>query len=107
MEVAEVVSYLKKQRRRLNKRQSLNFDRCYPNNKSILGNVAPLAGAVFKMRQTRPLFVYSRPLHNTMINTVQCDYRWKKRRWCAWDSNPRRQDGRQQTNPLRYEAPFD
>ena len=40
-----------------------------------------------KMGQSRPLFVYFRlfTLHN-LIN-------WWKRRWCAWDSNPRWLDG--------------
>ena len=43
-----------------------------------------------KMGQSWPLFpfifVFS-TCHNSNLN-------WKKRRWCAWDSNPGRQDGR-------------
>ena len=27
---------------------------------------------------------------------------WKKRRWCAWDSNPRPQDGRHSRKPWSY-----
>ena len=31
------------------------------------------------------------------------DYKWKKHKWCAWDSNPGRQDiPKVQTNPLSY-----
>ena len=34
-----------------------------------------------------PLFVYFRPIHNTMTNIV-LNLKWKKRWWCAWGSNP-------------------
>ena len=40
------------------------------------------------MAQTQPFFVYFRPFLNSKTNVVQyVDYKWKKRRWCAWDSN--------------------
>ena len=49
-----------------------------------------------KMGQLRPLFVYFRPLHipiqMTIIQFEQ--YKLKKRRWCAWDSNLGRPNGR-------------
>ena len=40
---------------------------------------------LFKMCQTRPLFVHFRSFH--MTNIAQIQY-MKKRKWLAWDSNP-------------------
>ena len=39
-------------------------------------------------------FVYFLPFHNakTTIPSIKVDYKWKKKWWCAWDSNS--QDGR-------------
>ena len=47
-----------------------------------------------KMGQSRPLFVYFRHFLDT-ISIIQIE---KKRRWCAWDSNPGQQDGRRRRN---------
>ena len=41
------------------------------------------------MGHSRPLFAFSSFSHYNLSNT-----NWKKHRWCAWDSNPRPQDGR-------------
>ena len=32
------------------------------------------------------------PIHNTVYNkySIKFDYKWKKCRWCEWDSNPDR-----------------
>ena len=48
------------------------------------------------MGQSRCLFVYFRPFHFPiqMTNIQFEQYKLKKRRWCAWDSNPGRQDCR-------------
>ena len=54
------------------------------------------------MGQSRPLFVYFRSFHTPiqMTNT-----NWKKHRWCAWDSNPGRQDGRRRRIHWAIAAP--
>ena len=47
----------------------------------------------YKMVQSRPLFVY---FHSFLITiSIQIE---QKHRWCAWDSNPRPQDGRRRWN---------
>ena len=43
-----------------------------------------------KMGQSRPLFLFIF-VFSTCYNL---NSNWKKRRWCAWDLNPGRQDGR-------------
>ena len=40
------------------------------------------------MGRTWTLFVYFRHFLVTMKKYSSMDYKWKKRRWCAWDSNP-------------------
>ena len=40
------------------------------------------------MGQSRPLFLF------IFIFSTCYNLNWKKRRWCAWESNPGRQDGR-------------
>ena len=62
-----------------------------------------------KMGQTRPLFVYFRYFHDAKTNIAStmrmCDYKWKKRGWCAWDSNPGRQVGRRRRIHWAMAAP--
>ena len=45
------------------------------------------------MGQSRPLFVYFCSFPVTISIQIE-----KKRRWCAWDSNPGQQDGRRRRN---------
>ena len=51
---------------------------------------------LFLMGQSRPLFVYFRSFHIPiqMTNIQFEQYKLKKCRWCAWNSNPGQQDGR-------------
>ena len=53
------------------------------------------------MGQTRPLSVYFGPFLNTMTKNSSKFY-YKKRRWCAWDSNPGAAGWRARTHPLSY-----
>ena len=59
------------------------------------------------MGQSWPLFVYFRSFH---IPIQMTNINWKKHRWCAWDSNPGRQNGRRRrihwamAAPLSYSA---
>ena len=50
---------------------------------------------IYKKGQSRPLFVYFRSFHIPiqMTNIQFEQYKLKKHRWCAWDSNPRWQYG--------------
>ena len=54
------------------------------------------------MGQSWPLFpfifVFSTRYNSNFLN-------WKKRRWCAWDSNPGRQDGRRERIHWAMAAP--
>ena len=66
------------------------------NISSIFGNLQNWKFAqkhkccFFKWANPGPFLVYFRLFHMTQINLLN----WKKRRWCAWDSNPGREDGR-------------
>ena len=57
------------------------------------------------MGKTRPLFVYFRPFLNTNIPWKKIDYKWKKHRWCGWDSNPGPYDGRRRRIHSAMAAP--
>ena len=43
-----------------------------------------------KMGQSRPLFLF------IFVFSTCYNLNWKKHRWCAWESNPGRQDGRRE-----------
>ena len=45
-----------------------------------------------KMGQSRPLFLFI----FVFSTSYNLNSNWKKRRWCAWDSNPGWQDGRRE-----------
>ena len=61
-----------------------------------------------KMGQSRPLFVYFRCFHIPiqMTNIQFEQFKLKKRRWCAWDSNPGRHDGRRRRIHWAIAAPL-
>ena len=61
------------------------------------------------MGQSRPLFLFIFVLFTFQfkwqiynLNNIN----WKKRRWCAWDSNPGRQDGRRRQIHWAIAAPL-
>ena len=60
------------------------------------------------MGQSRPLFVYFRCFHIPiqMTNIQFEQFKLKKRRWCAWDSNPGRHDGRRRRIHWAIAAPL-
>ena len=54
------------------------------------------------MGQSRPLFLFIF-VFSTRYNL---NWNWKKHRWCAWDSNPGRQDGRSKRIHWAMAAPI-
>ena len=52
------------------------------------------------MGQSRPLFLF------IFVVSICHNLNWKKRRWCAWDSNPGRQDGRRERIHWATAAPL-
>ena len=57
-----------------------------------------------KMGQSRPLFQFIFVF--SIWYNLNSNFNWKKRRWCAWDSNPGRQDGRRKWIHWAMAAPL-
>ena len=57
-----------------------------------------------KMGQSRPLFLFIF-VFSTCYN-LNSNLNWKKHRWCAWDLNPGRQDGRRKWIHWAMAAPL-
>ena len=58
------------------------------------------------MGQTWPLFINFGPFLIMMTNIGSTiDFELKKLRWCAWDSNPRLEDGAEESTELWWTPP--
>ena len=60
----------------------------------------------FKMCQSRPLYLFIFVLFTFKFNWQIYSLKLKKHRWCAWDSNPGRQDGRRRRIHWAMVAPL-